>query len=86
MSDCTYICKSNRREERKVDFTLETLIESSSQEKNHFMVAKEKKKCVYCGELEMRVFKILVAWSIIKKIIFYGKTKRSNLVITLHKT
>ena len=34
----------------------------------------------------MRVFKILVAWSIIKKIIFYGKTKRLNLVITLHKT
>ena len=34
----------------------------------------------------MRVFKILVAWSIIKKKIFYGKTKRSNLVITLHKT
>ena len=43
MSDCTYICKSNRREERKVDFALETLIESSSQEKNHFMGAKEKK-------------------------------------------
>ena len=43
MSDCTYISKSNRREERKVDFALETLIESSSPEKNHFMVAKEKK-------------------------------------------